>query len=90
MASAARVRAPGHRAPPHALRAHGRRGRPDRHDLRSAQDAQDGNLSAQIAWSDLSTLHHTQPNATNAASYTFTASEVGRHPIRAKVTDLTG
>ncbi|MET0339985.1 MAG: hypothetical protein ABW252_03250 [Polyangiales bacterium] len=56
----------------------------------TAQDAQDGNLSAKIAWSDLSTLHHTQPNATNKASYTFTASEVGRHPIRATVTDSDG
>ena len=55
-----------------------------------ANDPEDGTISDKIVWTDLSTLHHLQPNATNAASYTFTATEPGRHPIRASVTDADG
>ncbi|HEX6240187.1 MAG TPA: hypothetical protein VFZ61_04820 [Polyangiales bacterium] len=56
--------------------------------LGSASDAEDGNLSAQIRWEDLSALHPA-PTLATGPSLRFRPT-LGRHPLRMSVTDSVG
>jgi hypothetical protein len=54
----------------------------------SASDAEDGDLTTQILWEDLSTLHHA-PRTGRGGSFSFRAG-LGRHPVRMSVRDSVG
>lgn len=54
----------------------------------SASDAEDGNLTSSIRWTDISSQHHAQVTG-SGGSFTFTAT-LGRHPILMSVTDSVG
>jgi hypothetical protein len=55
----------------------------------SALDAEDGELSAQIAWVDTASLWHARVGGVGA-NYTFLPNSIGRHPVEATVIDLDG
>jgi hypothetical protein len=52
----------------------------------TASDAEDGDLSARIVWTVLSSQHHA-PLTGTGASFTFTPNVIGRHPVLVSVTD---
>lgn len=54
----------------------------------TASDAEDGDLTAQILWEDLSALHHA-PRTGMGPSFNFRAA-LGRHPVRMSVRDSVG
>lgn len=54
-----------------------------------ARDAEDGSLDAYIEWVDLASQHHA-PLTGRGASFAFTPTTLGRHPIEVSVADGDG
>lgn len=55
----------------------------------SASDVEDGDLTAAMTWVDVSSQYHARV-AGSGASFTFTPTVLGRHPVDVSVSDLDG
>ncbi|MEM9070803.1 MAG: hypothetical protein AAGE52_20005 [Myxococcota bacterium] len=55
----------------------------------TATDAEDGNLTAAIAWEDLATVYGSRTTG-SGGSFMVTPTQLGRHPLRATVFDSAG